>query len=61
MGMDVDPVSGGLSPKRGYLTDKILQMEELQSDLMPHCHIKEYATLIDSSSMGREEWGMIAR
>ena len=61
MGMDVDPVSGGLSPKRGYLTDKILNMEELQSDQMPHCHIKEYNTLIDSSSMGKEEWGMIAR
>ena len=58
MGMDIEP-DGSLAPKRGYLTGKIKDMEELQSPNMPNCYIKEYAELIDSSAMGHKEWSLI--
>jgi len=59
MGMCPDE-TGCLSPKRGYLTNKIVRMEELQSPEMPRCHIKENETLIDSADMGHEGWTQIA-
>ncbi|GMI49315.1 hypothetical protein TrCOL_g11624 [Triparma columacea] len=52
---------GGLAPERGYLTQKIMEMEEIRNDSMPLCYIKEYKELIDSSAMGHSEWCMIAR
>ncbi|GMH55507.1 hypothetical protein TrRE_jg10229, partial [Triparma retinervis] len=37
---------GGLAPERGYLTQKIMEMEEIRNDSMPLCYIKEYKDLI---------------
>lgn len=51
---------GSLAPERGYLTQKIMEMEEMRNISMPNIYIKEYKELIDSSAMGHTEWCMIA-
>lgn len=61
MGMRVN-AEGALAPERGYLTEKILSMEELRTNSgMPRCHIKEYSPLIDSADMGHDEWCLVAQ
>ena len=52
--------TGSLACERGYLTDRIMKMEEMQAPRMPRCHIKEYQPLIDSSEMGHDQWCLIA-
>ena len=37
---------GSLSPQKGYLTEKIMELPEMYGDEMPLFDIKEYETLI---------------
>lgn len=60
MGMRKSSIDGSLAPERGYLTQKIMEMEEMRNDTMPLTYIKEYKELIDSSAMGHTEWCQIA-
>ena len=48
---------GGLAPERGYLTQKIMEMEEIRNDSMPLCYIKEYKELIGERCWKREGGG----
>ncbi len=51
---------GSLSPEPGYLTERIMELPELQKSEMPTFTIKEYDPLLDSSCMGPGEWVKIA-
>jgi len=59
MGMNIQD-DGGLAPERGYLTKRIKEMEEMANKNMPHCRIKEYDVLIDSSDMTYDDMGRMA-
>lgn len=52
--------NGTLSPKKGFLTDRITELPEMSRPEMPIYHIKEYDPLMDSSCMGPKDWVMIA-
>lgn len=50
---------GTLEPIKGYLTQQILQMPEIQQPEMPRVTVIEYDPLLDSSAMGPKSWGTI--
>jgi len=41
---------GSLAPERGYLTQKIMEMEEMRNISMPNIYIKEYKELIGKAA-----------
>jgi L-asparaginase/Glu-tRNA(Gln) amidotransferase subunit D len=60
MGMNFDEKDGALSPKKGYLTARIMELPEIGRSDMPQFDIIEYERLIDSSCMGPPDWIKIA-
>lgn len=52
--------NGSLAPEKGYLTERINELPEMQRSEMPSFTIKEYAPLLDSSCMGPKDWVNIA-
>ena len=59
MGMKPDE-NGSLAPVPGYLVQVLNEMPEMHRPEMPKYDIIEYDPLIDSSSMGPDEWVKIA-
>jgi L-asparaginase len=51
---------GSLAPEKGYLTERIKEMPEINIHNMPNYEIKEYDPLLDSSCMGPSDWMKIA-
>jgi L-asparaginase len=51
---------GSLAPVKGYLTERIKEMPEMQLPNMPSYEIKEYDPLLDSSCMTPKNWQEIA-
>lgn len=54
------PSAEGLRPARGYLTEQLSRMPELERDGMPTCDVIEYDPLLDSSNLTPEHWLQIA-
>ncbi len=54
-------VDGSLSPEKGYLTERIKEMPEMNLHNMPEYEIIEYTPLLDSSCMGPGDWMKMAR
>lgn len=50
----------GYIPVKGYITDVVNSMEELNRPEMPEFTIKEYCPLLDSSNMTPSDWQYIA-
>lgn len=50
----------GYIPVKGYITDVLNSMEELNRPEMPEFTIKEYCPLLDSSNMAPSDWQLIA-
>lgn len=51
----------GYIPTRGFITEQMTRMPELQHSDMPEYTIFEYETLLDSSNMTPENWNIIAQ
>ena len=51
---------GGLTPQPGMLEDKLRSLPEFTRKDMPEFTLHEYPTLLDSSDMSPQHWGIIA-
>jgi L-asparaginase len=62
LGMEPDPVTGGLTVVPGLLNKQMEQMTELHGDnsQMPTYEIVEFDPLLDSSDMSPDDWVKIA-
>eukprot|EP01095_Lingulamoeba_sp_RSL-Kostka_P016927 TRINITY_DN8544_c0_g1_i1.p1 TRINITY_DN8544_c0_g1~~TRINITY_DN8544_c0_g1_i1.p1 ORF type:complete len:498 (+),score=115.32 TRINITY_DN8544_c0_g1_i1:44-1537(+) len=58
MGM-IKSEEGSLVPRKGYLTEQIKQLSELQHPPTPEVDIIEFDPIMDSSDMTYKEWGEI--
>jgi len=52
--------NGSLEPCPGYFAEVVNSMQELQNEHMPYFDIIEFDPILDSASMGPDEWVKIA-